>query len=235
MKIQIVPVSEPVPYAGIAFRVSEHNPDHYVSEYEGVPLYDGAILDEHQYQVVECMLNDEGEWDGGRSNPDNWDDVEVEYEPMTTRYEHNDGGRSIAGRITTTGDCVLRAVAILEGISDYDEAQKRLHSAGWRLSGKNYVNPDTGKRYKKFTKTHERKMMERLGYKWNSWDRAKYGRWGRPDDVPNGVLVSVRKHLVAKVDGAYCDIWDSRYARSEMYAGKALSVYGWYSLATEGK
>ena len=72
MKIQIVPVSEPVPYAGIAYRVSEHNPDHYISEYEGVPLYDGAILDEHQYQVVECMLNDEGEWDGGRSNPDNW-------------------------------------------------------------------------------------------------------------------------------------------------------------------
>ena len=137
MTITRVPASEPVPYGGIAFRVTVHS-DRFPSEFNGVPLYNGAILDEYQFELVQDKLDEDGNWDNGKSK---WEanggyDLDLgdpDPEPMETGFVYDDAGRRNGGRKTHANDCVLRAVGILEGIKDYDTLLKRLHSAGWRL------------------------------------------------------------------------------------------------------
>ena len=172
---------------------------------------------------------------------------------MKTGYVYYDAGRRESGRKTTTGDCIVRAVAKIKNL-DYDAAMKVCHAAGWRLNGE-YVNPKNGKRYKKYTPAQAKKMYALLGFTWHAWERAG-GSWARIDDVPNNAIAKVRRHVMAKVDDNIHDSWDSRYSDGRVYegdevpAGECLgsgfddkgdykiykmprAVYGWYIPVTD--
>jgi cellobiose-specific phosphotransferase system component IIA len=133
-------------------------------------------------------------------------------------FIYNDGGRADAGYKGSTGDCVVRAIAIAEQ-RDYEEVRRELMEYN-----RNYANTSRSRIAKKIQKrgaTTRRGNWKRVYEKLldnNGWTKHAKIRVGSTDrcymlksDIPSGrVLLKVRRHLVACVDHVINDTWDSR-------------------------
>jgi hypothetical protein len=125
-------------------------------------------------------------------------------------WSYNDGGRESAGFRGTTGDCVVRAIAITSGAS-YIQVYEMVNRYGQmerkskcRKGGKSCAR--TG-----VYRDTIRRIMNHLGYEWVSCMGIGTGckTHLRRDELPMGkLIVSVSKHLVAVVDGIVQDTHD---------------------------
>ena len=125
-------------------------------------------------------------------------------------WSYNDGGRESAGFRGTTGDCVVRAIAITSGasyiqvyelVNRYGQTERKSKCRkGGKSSARTGVYRDT-----------IRRIMNHLGYEWVSCMGIGTGCTThlRRDELPMGkLIVSVSKHLVAVVDGIVQDTHD---------------------------
>lgn len=140
-------------------------------------------------------------------------------------FVYNDGGRAAAGFKGVTGDCVVRAVAIVTG-APYKEVYTLVNTlaegerTGSRKRGKS--NARTGV-YKQTT----RKLLEAYGLKWIPTMQIGQGCKVhlRPDELPAGrLVVQVSKHVVAVINGVVHDT-------HECDRDGTRCVYGYYRMA----
>ena len=124
-------------------------------------------------------------------------------------FTYDDGGRATAGYTGTTGDCVVRAIAIatqLPYLTVYDGVNAA--SAGERRGSRKrgVSNARTG-----VYKTTIRRYLASLGWSWTPTMGIGTGcRVHLTDgELPGGrLIVSVSKHLVAVIDGVIHDTHD---------------------------
>ena len=137
-------------------------------------------------------------------------------------FNYNDGGRNASGYKGLTGDCVVRAIAIVTG-KPYQEVYDALNLLG--------ESERTGKRKK--TKSNSRtgvfrvtyeKYLKSLGYQWTPTMHIGTGCTVhlRQDQLPKGrLIVSVSRHVTTMIDGVIYDTYDcSRHG--------TRCVYGYY-------
>lgn len=131
-------------------------------------------------------------------------------------YQYNDGGREEAGYKGFTGDCVVRAISIVTGLSYqkvYDDLYNQTRE--WRLASNSRHakaakpegdSPRTGV-YKDVYKPY----LEKLGYKWIPTMFVGKGCKVhlRKNELPMGkLIVSVSKHITTVIDGVLNDTYD---------------------------
>lgn len=124
-------------------------------------------------------------------------------------FQHNDGGRSAAGYKGSTGDCVVRAIAIATGKPYQDVYDALNYLASSERTGKRKrgtSNARTG--VYKYT---YRKYLEHFGWTWHPTMQIGSGCKVhlRADELPSGrLVVSVSRHMVAVIDGVIHDTHD---------------------------
>jgi hypothetical protein len=146
------------------------------------------------------------------------------------KFIYNDGGRAAAGFKGSTGDCVVRAVAISAELpyqQVYDAladgtAQERRTKHSKKLSGRRTASAGihTGRKWFK-------DYMATLGWTWTPTMLIGSGcRVHLADgELPMGrLIVAVSKHLTCVIDGAIYDTHDS-----QRETGRC--VYGYWSKA----
>ena len=128
----------------------------------------------------------------------------------------DDGGRSAAGYKGKTGDCVVRSIAIVTGMS-YQKVYQDLYNANenFRISSKTKLaktlkqkndSPRSG--------THKvvlKKYLEKLGWKWTPTMFIGQGCKVhlKKEELPSGILiVSCSKHITVVKDGVLHDTYD---------------------------
>jgi hypothetical protein len=125
----------------------------------------------------------------------------------------HDGGRITAGfkGTKTIGDCVCRAITIAAE-QPYAKTHADLSDFGWSTRQDRYswrdkdglIIPGAMARWL------ERQYIEPLGLVWRPLPAVKGQPRPRPRDLLEGRLIaSMRRHLVAVVDGVVYDTWDS--------------------------
>ena len=128
----------------------------------------------------------------------------------------DDGGRSAAGYKGKAGDCVVRSIAIVTGMS-YQKVYQDLYNANenFRISSKTKLarslkqkndSPRTG--------THRvvlKKYLEKLGWKWTPTMFVGQGCKVhlKKEELPSGILiVSCSKHITVVKNGVLHDTYD---------------------------
>ena len=128
----------------------------------------------------------------------------------------DDGGRSAAGYKGKAGDCVVRSIAIVTGMS-YQKVYQDLYNANenFRISSKTKLarslkqkndSPRTG--------THRvvlKKYLEKLGWKWTPTMFIGQGCKVhlKKEELPSGILiVSCSKHITVVKNGVLHDTYD---------------------------
>lgn len=142
-------------------------------------------------------------------------------------YEYNDGGRSEAGFKGRAGDCVARSIAIATGLP-YREVYDRLadSNANQRVT-KRTKKSTAGKRTARNGIYTKRKWfkdyMVSLGWRWvpcqkvGDPKRVKF----TAEELPGGaIIVAVRNHYAAMIDGVVNDTYQS--------CGSHVTVYGYW-------
>jgi len=137
-------------------------------------------------------------------------------------FQYNDGGRTEAGFKGTTGDCGVRAIAIVTELP-YKEVYNLVN---------NYAKLEkTGKRKKRISNARTglyRKTLDQimfnLGWEWKATMEIGKGcaTHLRADELPEGrILARVSKHYTTIINGVINDIFDpSRQGER--------CVYGYY-------
>ena len=124
-------------------------------------------------------------------------------------FIYHDGGRRAAGYQGSTGDCVVRAIAIATQIP-YQQVYDALNELA--------KDERTGKRKRGVSSsrngvyrfTYDR-YLKSLGWTWKPTMQIGSGCKVhlRSDELPMGrLIVSVSRHMTAVVDGAICDTHD---------------------------
>jgi hypothetical protein len=138
----------------------------------------------------------------------------------------DDGGRAAAGFKGYTGDCVVRAVAIVSGkpyrevydaLSEGCRTQRLTKGKKKRSSARDGVNTK-----RKWFKDY----MASLGFKWYPTMQIRYGCrvHMHADELPKGrLVVAVSKHFVAVIDGVIHDTHNPSRDGTRC-------VYGYYKL-----
>ena len=128
----------------------------------------------------------------------------------------DDGGRSAAGYKGKAGDCVVRSIAIVTGMS-YQKVYRDLYNANenFRIISKTKLakslkqkndSPRTG--------THRvvlKKYLEKLGWKWTPTMFIGQGCKVhlKKEELPSGILiVSCSKHITVVKNGVLHDTYD---------------------------
>lgn len=147
-------------------------------------------------------------------------------------WVYDDGGRSAAGYRGSTGDCVVRAIAIACQIpyqDVYDEIKLRNKRFQERARAYHTKFTQTGRRRSSspregsFRKAYEPYLLDN-GWHWKPTMGIGTGTRVhlRTDELPSGrLIVSVSRHLVAVIDGVIHDTQDP--SRNGLRA-----VYGYY-------
>jgi hypothetical protein len=142
-------------------------------------------------------------------------------ESSSATWVYHDGGRADAGYRGTTGDCLVRAVAITAEM-DYQEVYDMVNKIAERerpRQGRKRSSARTGVR-----KATRRRLMEQLGWEWVPTMGIGSGCQVhlRADELPPGrLVVQVSKHVVAVIDGVIHDSHDPG-------RGGTRCVYGYY-------
>ena len=128
----------------------------------------------------------------------------------------DDGGRSAAGYKGKAGDCVIRSIAIVTGMS-YQKVYQDLYNANenFRISSKTKLarslkqkndSPRTG--------THRvvlKEYLEKLGWKWTPTMFVGQGCKVhlKKEELPSGILIiSCSKHITVVKNGVLHDTYD---------------------------
>lgn len=132
-------------------------------------------------------------------------------------YQYNDGGRASAGFKGTAGDCVVRAIAIATGLP-YAEVYKRLAESnktqrvtkGTRTSLAGKATARNGiYTHRKWFKDY----MAELGFVYVTLVPKFGDQPPRIFEIRNIIsgrmILSLRRHSAAMVDGVLMDTWDS--------------------------
>ena len=140
-------------------------------------------------------------------------------------YRYDDGGRAASGFKGHTGDCVVRAIAILTGVS-YSDIYRRMAGAmrhgGYAASGNGYrQKPRRGLRPRLSARTIQNLVKTSYGLR-----RVNLGRGPRPTYTEawllhGDCLVGTAKHISAIVDENLRDTFDSRIYDARVYGGSA--------------
>lgn len=120
-------------------------------------------------------------------------------------YVENDGGRAAAGFKGTTGDCVVRAIAIATE-TDYQEVYDTLFGFSKGIEGEKGKSPRLGVRRQVYDA-----FLELAGWRWTATMGIGTGCKVhlRADELPPGRLICrVSKHMVAVIDGVIHDTHD---------------------------
>lgn len=125
------------------------------------------------------------------------------------RFVYDDGGRAAAGYTGTSGDCVVRAIAIATQIP-YQIVYNGINLAA--------VGERRGKRKRGVSSARNgvykptyRRFLHALGWSWQPTMQIGSGCTVhlRDNELPSGrLIVSVSKHLVAVLDGVLHDLDD---------------------------
>jgi len=123
-------------------------------------------------------------------------------------WVHDDGGRAAAGYKGTTGDCVVRAIAIAMELP-YQEVYDGINAAavGERRGKRKGISNARLGVYKPTT----RRYIESRRWAWVPTMQIGQGCTVhlRANELPAGrLIVSVSKHLVAVIDGVIHDLED---------------------------
>ena len=141
------------------------------------------------------------------------------------KFNYNDGGRAKAGYKGDTGDCAVRAMAIVTGKS-YQEIYDMVNELA--KSGKGFKQRKTGQVSDARTGVWQKdvnKIMTSLGWKWTPTMLIGQGCKVhlRASELPSGrILCNVSRHYTAVIDGVVNDTHDC--SRDE-----SRCVYGYYS------
>ena len=123
-------------------------------------------------------------------------------------YQFNDGGRTVAGFKGQTGDCGVRAVAIVTGLP-YKEVYDAINMISKQekpVRGLRSSNARTG-----IWPNTLSTFLEQYGFKWTPTMRFGSGCTVhlRKNELPSGKIVArVSKHFCAIVDGVIQDLAD---------------------------
>lgn len=123
-------------------------------------------------------------------------------------FKYSDGGRAAAGFKGQTGDCGVRAAAIVTGIP-YQQVYDSINLLAQKerpRGNKKRSNARTGI----WPKTLD-KFLQQHGFKWVSTMQIGSGCKVhlKADELPDGkLLVRVSKHFTAMVDGVVHDTYD---------------------------
>ena len=131
-------------------------------------------------------------------------------------FKENDGGRAKAGYIGKTGDCVVRSISIVTGLS-YQKIYRDLYEANelFRTTSKTKLAKSLKKKNDSpRTGTHRvvlKKYLHKLGWKWTPTMFIGQGCKVhlKKDELPSGTLiVSCSKHITVVRDGELHDTYD---------------------------
>ena len=139
----------------------------------------------------------------------------VQGEPEMIDFKYNNGGRKKAGyKKVHVGDCVTRALSVWKDEAEYGDGStykaiyKEMANANKAWTGKrtarNGVMPHV---YATVYKKHGLKMIK-LDEKMTISE--VYERYGN-------CLARYTKHIMAVIDGAVHDTWDSRYFKTKKH------------------
>jgi hypothetical protein len=124
------------------------------------------------------------------------------------QFKYNDGGRKEAGFKGSTGDCGVRAAAIITGIP-YVEVYNSINELAQKecpRGKKKRSNARTGIWPKTLSK-----FLEKHGWRWVATMKIGSGCKVhlRKDELPDGrLVVRVSKHFTAVIDGVINDTHD---------------------------
>lgn len=151
---------------------------------------------------------------------------------MTTTWTFNDGGREAAGYTGKTGDCGVRALAIVTG-RPYQEVYDAVNAAAANERPRAKAGRNRGKRSSArdgiFMATYK-KVCEAFGLVWVPTMGIGTGCRVhlKAAELPTGrIIARVSKHYAAVVDGVIQDIYDPSRAGTRC-------VYGYFKLAADG-
>ena len=128
----------------------------------------------------------------------------------------DDGGRSAAGHKGKAGDCVVRSIAIVTGMS-YQKVYQDLYNANENvriISKTKLARSLKQKNDSPRTGTHRvvlKKYLEKLGWKWTPTMFIGQGCKVhlKKEELPNGILiVSCSKHITVIKNGVLHDTYD---------------------------
>ena len=126
-------------------------------------------------------------------------------------YRYNDGGRKEAGYKGHTGDCVVRAMAIVSGrpyLKVYDFVGQGMKAAGFARSGNAYTA-----KYKKgkgSPKAAQNKVKQAFGFQKIKQPKGKKLTYSQAHEKYGNCIVSSTRHVCAIVDGKLQDTFDGR-------------------------
>lgn len=136
------------------------------------------------------------------------------------KFQYNDGGKSTAGYKGTSGDCVVRAIAIATELP-----YQKVYDDLWTLNKKQYGKLRGASPRDRGAKTATiRKFMESIGWKWTPTMTVGSGTKThlKENELPKGrLVVRVSKHLVSVIDGTIHDLGDCS-------RNGTRCVYGYY-------
>jgi hypothetical protein len=157
------------------------------------------------------------------------------------KFKYNDGGRAEAGYKGTTGDCVVRAIAIASG-KPYQEVYDAINVAAQRERRK---RGKSSARTGVHRATYEPYLLN-LGFTWTPTMRIGSGCKVHllKEELPAGTLiVSLSKHLTTVIDGVIHDTHNPQRGPVSYFKGSLSGlavldhtspercVYGYYSKA----
>lgn len=140
-------------------------------------------------------------------------------------YRYDDGGRAAAGFKGHTGDCVVRAIAILTGVP-YADIYRRVAAAmrhgGYSASGNGYrQKPRRGLRPRMSARRIQNLVKTSYGLR-----RVNLGCGPRPTYTEawllhGDCLVGTARHISAIIDETLRDTFDNRIYDARPYGGSA--------------
>lgn len=140
------------------------------------------------------------------------------------KWVRHDGGRKEAGYMTSSGDCVTRAIAIASGLPYQTVLDGLAHYAQFERPRRGQKRSDGRRGVYRYT--YQRYLLEDLGAEWVPTMGIGTGCTVhmREDELPMGrLVVSLSKHLAAVVDRVVYDIYDPT-------RNGTRCVYGYYVL-----
>lgn len=151
---------------------------------------------------------------------------------MENKIVENDGGRAASGFKGSAGDCVVRAIAIANGLP-YNQVYLHL-----KMNNEMYATTHRTRVAKKLQKRGStprngnfkevyHKYILSLGWKWTPTMTVGSGCTThlKKEELPNGIIIAkVSRHLCAVIDGVVHDTHDPS-------RGGTRCVYGYYQKA----
>ncbi len=125
-------------------------------------------------------------------------------------FQYDDGGRAAAGYKGTTGDCVVRAIAIADELP-YERVYERVadlnSKLNWKYGGVGHERTARKGLMPKLL----RELLEKNGWTWTPTMHIGSGCKVhlRADELPPGrLIVRLSGHVAAVIDGVIHDLYD---------------------------